>query len=439
MILSRRTAPLLLSIVLASLTACDSGFFALKSEESTSDLSHDEAKTPSKAEESERDANDPGSSRLADRQDLSKHVPPGTVLPPDSPRENDQDLSASNPKVDEGSIGNVGDATSGPASVRPHVNAPNSFADLVEQVQPAVVNVYTEQVIPQREVRIDPIYGPYSVTRPHRATSLGSGFIFDKEGYILTNTHVIAGARTVKVSTVDGTEISAAIIGTDPATDIALLKIRPFEGMKVLPLGDSDQVRVGDWLMAVGNPFGLQSTVTTGILSARGRRDVPIGGQVRYIDFLQTDASINPGNSGGPLIAMDGTVVGINTAINAQGQGIGFAIPINMTRFVLEDLRSGRAVSRSWLGVQVAEAPRDAQGQKQRGALIAAIVREGPAATAGIRPGDIVTQLGEHEIHGPQDLSWLASTAGVDTEIPVVVRRDQQELRMMVRMGQMPN
>jgi|GEM_PF-4633389 len=427
---SRRISTLLLTLTLASLAACDSGFFAIKSNDSATE----DAAQPHDSEESEGHT-----SKKTEPQDLSIHIPTGSVTQPTTtqpPKENAQKPSP-DPNAPAFEERTPDHAKAQP--IRPHLSAPNSFADLVEQVQPAVVNVYTEQVIPQREVRIDPIYGPYSVTRPHRATSLGSGFIFDEEGYILTNTHVIDGARTVKVSTVDGTEISAAIIGTDPATDIALLKIRPFEGMKVLPLGDSDHVRVGDWLMAVGNPFGLQSTVTTGILSARGRRDVPIGGQVRYIDFLQTDASINPGNSGGPLIAMDGTVVGINTAINAQGQGIGFAIPINMTRFVLEDLRSGRAVSRSWLGVQVAEPPRDAQGQKQRGALIAAIVRDGPAASAGMRPGDIVIQLGEHEIQNPQDLSWLASTAGVNTEVPVIVRRNQEEIHLTVRMGQMPN
>lgn len=424
-----------LFIALMGFTACDEGFFAIKSGDSPAASS--EENVPHDDDSGAADAQVP-----LDPAQRQPTLPPSKDIPPDSAKRRTTEDDPSDGFPDPPPTAAPGSSTdNAPSSsdVRPHLNAPNSFADLVEQVQPAVVNVYTEQVIPQREVRVDPIYGPYSVTRPHRATSLGSGFIFDEEGYILTNTHVIDGAQTVKVSTVDGTEISAAIIGTDPATDIALLKIRPFEGMKVLPLGDSDKVRVGDWLMAVGNPFGLQSTVTTGILSARGRQNVPIGGQVRYIDFLQTDASINPGNSGGPLIAMDGTVVGINTAINAQGQGIGFAIPINMTQFVLDDLRSGRAVTRAWLGVQVAEAPRDRAGNKQRGALIAAVVRDGPAAHAGIRPGDIVTQLGENEIQGPQDLSWLASTAGVDTDVPVVVRRNQEEVHLTVRMGPMPN
>lgn len=444
-----------------SLLACDSDFFRIKGEgaerpaeeqyDETSPQEHDE-ETAQRREGGAQDEQDPYRTDPTPRDELpvpDRHIGRQPSDKRDAPQPKDEDPRAQqNPRerdIEKGPAPSHAtsedlDASSRKTTdVRPHPDAPKSFADLVERVQPAVVNVYTEQVIPQREVRVDPIYGPYSVTRPHRATSLGSGFIFDKDGYILTNTHVIDGANTVKVSTSDGTEIPAAIIGTDPATDIALLKIRPFEGMKVLPIGDSDKVRVGDWLMAVGNPFGLQSTVTTGILSARGRTDVPIGGEVRYIDFLQTDASINPGNSGGPLIAMDGTVVGINTAINAKGQGIGFAIPINMTDFVLEDLRSGRDVARSWLGVQVAETERDRQGNKQRGARIAAVVRDGPAAQAGIRPGDIVLQLGDNEIQGPRDLSWLASTAGIDTQVPVVVRRNSEEIHLTVRMGKLPN
>lgn len=432
---------LVLCASLSVCVGCDSDFFRLKGEEQ-----HDASRSSSDdAADHERPSDEPTTAQRNDEpstlpDEIPVPKPPTGHAPPSS---NAGESQSAQPDAKKGDAHDEDASTDAPSTqttdVRPHPDAPQSFADLVERVQPAVVNVYTEQVIPQREVRVDPIYGPYSVTRPHRATSLGSGFIFDEEGYILTNTHVIDGANTVKVSTSDGTEIPAAIIGTDPATDIALLKIRPFEGMKVLPIGDSDTVRVGDWLMAVGNPFGLQSTVTTGILSARGRTDVPIGGEVRYIDFLQTDASINPGNSGGPLIAMDGTVVGINTAINAQGQGIGFAIPINMTDFVLDDLRSGREVARSWLGVQVAENARDRQGNKPKGALIAAVVRGGPAAQAGIRPGDIIVQLGDNEIQGPRDLSWLASTAGIDTDVPVVVRRNDETLRLTVRMGKLPN
>lgn len=418
MIFSRRIMLLVSLVALFSLSACDHEFFAIKKSDDPVVVD------PSLSEEGE-----------------TKPTPRGTIpeqADESSPPTLEDTTRAESKPTPRPPVRTAPDRSADDA-VRPHASAPNSFADLVERVQPAVVNVYTEQIIPQREVRVDPIYGPYSVTRPHRTTSLGSGFIADEEGYIFTNTHVIDGARTVKVSTVDGTEIPAAIVGTDPMTDIAVLKIRPFEGMQVLPLGNSDEVRVGDWLMAVGNPFGLQSTVTTGILSARGRRNVPIRGEIRYMDFLQTDASINPGNSGGPLIAMDGTVVGINTAINAQGQGIGFAIPANMAHYVFEDLRNGREVSRSWLGIQVTDPPRDAQGNKMSGAMIAHIVRDGPAALAGLRRGDVILKIGDEYVEEPRSLPWLASTAGVGSDTPLRVRRGDKEFEVTVRMGRLPN
>lgn len=330
-------------------------------------------------------------------------------------------------------------AAPAPVHPIPHPSAPASFADLVERVQPAVVNIYTEQVVPRRQVAIDPIYGPYAVTRPYRATSLGSGFIVDEEGYILTNTHVINDAQTIKISTSDGREMPATVIGTDPMTDVALIRIEPFAGMRYLELGDANAVRVGDWLMAVGNPFGLQSTVTVGILSARGRRNVPLGGDIRYVDFLQTDASINPGNSGGPLIAMDGTVVGINTAINAEGQGIGFAVPINMARSILEDLRNTGSVSRAWLGVRLGPLPVDPQeGRRPEGALVHDLVVQGPAALAGMQRGDVIVAFGEHPIKSHDDLPWLASNAGVGEEVDVQVRRGEQTLTLPVTMGALP-
>lgn len=324
--------------------------------------------------------------------------------------------------------------------VVPHPTAPASFADLVERVQPAVVNIYTEQIIPQRQLMIDPVYGPYAVTRPKKESSLGSGFIVDDAGYILTNTHVIQGAQAIRISTSDGREFPATVVGTDPLTDIALIRVQPFEGMTVLPMGDANKVRVGDWLMAVGNPFGLQSTVTVGILSARGRRDVPVGGDVRYVDFLQTDASINPGNSGGPLIAMDGTVIGINTAINAAGQGIGFAVPINMAARILDDLRSTGSVTRSWLGLQLTPVQTvDEQGQRVAGARVAFVVPQGPAALAGLRVNDIITKFGEHSITSSVDLPWLASTAGVGQTVLLNVLRDGHSYQVPVTMGALPN
>ena len=323
----------------------------------------------------------------------------------------------------------------GSGGVVPRPGAPASFADLVDRVQPAVVNIYTEQVVTSRQMMIDPVYGPYAVERPRAVSSLGSGFIVDSEGYVLTNTHVISGARSIRISTSDGREFPASVVGTDPQTDIALLRVEPFEGMVVLEMGDSTGVRVGDWLMAVGNPFGLQSTVTVGILSARGRRNVPLQGQIRYMDFLQTDASINPGNSGGPLIDMQGRVVGINTAINAEGQGIGFAIPIDMARPIFEQLRATGAVSRSWLGVQLVSDP----SQPVVGAMIGSVVHAGPSENAGIQRGDVIVSFDGQEVRSSDELPWLASNAGVGQSVVVGIVRDGQRYDVNVVMGALPN
>ena len=320
------------------------------------------------------------------------------------------------------------------APIVPVPNAPASFAELVTMVQPSVVNIYTEYVTRRRQLAIDPLYGPYAYERPQHATSLGSGFIIDNDGYILTNTHVVEGASSVKISTSDGREFPAAVVGTDPQTDIALLKIEPFPGMVPLPMGSADDVRVGDWLMAVGNPFGLQSTVTVGILSARGRRNVPLQGEIRYMDFLQTDASINPGNSGGPLIDMKGRAVGINTAINAQGQGIGFAIPIDMARTVLDQLRTTGAVSRAWLGVQLASVP----NASAEGALITQVVVGGPSAVAGMKPGDVIVSFDGKPVRSADELPWLASNAGIGETVTVAILREGARYDVDVVMGALP-
>lgn len=322
-----------------------------------------------------------------------------------------------------------------PTAIVPHPGAPASFAELVTRVQPSVVNIYTEQVVTRRQMMIDPVYGPYAVERPQRAVSLGSGFIVDGEGYILTNTHVIESAQSIKISTSDGREFPARVVGTDPKTDIALIQVEPFSGMVPLEMGSAEEVRVGDWLMAVGNPFGLQSTVTVGILSARGRRNVGLQGEIRYVDFLQTDASINPGNSGGPLIDMQGRVVGINTAINAQGQGIGFAIPIDMARSILEQLRTTGTVSRSWLGVQLVTGP---PAQSVEGALIGDVVRDGPSSVAGIQRGDVIVSFNGKAVRNADELPWIASNAGVGERVVVGIVRGVERLEVPVMMGALP-
>jgi serine protease Do len=332
-----------------------------------------------------------------------------------------------------------------PPPVVPVYGAPASFADLVEAVRPAVVNIYTTQVQRiRRDVLVPHPYLPpgYRGTEERIAQSLGSGFVADLDGHILTNSHVIEGATSIRVKLYDDRELDAQVVGIDPLTDIALLRVEPYEGIAPLPLGDSDAVRVGDWVVAVGNPFGLASTVTAGIVSARGRRDVPLGGRVRYVDFLQTDASINPGNSGGPLVDMRGAVIGINTAINREGQGIGFAIPSSMVRGVFDQLRDSGRVTRSWLGVYVDDITEDLallRGLASReGALVSRVVIGGPAEVGGMRPGDVVIRFGDEVIRDSETLRWAAANAGVGRRIPVGILRNGQEVRIEVTLGELP-
>lgn len=333
------------------------------------------------------------------------------------------------------------DASTVPTVV-PVPGAPATFADLVERVRPGVVNIYTTQVTQQRRSPYPALPYGRPPSRPNIDRSLGSGFVVDDEGHILTNAHVIEGASSIRVVSADDTERDAEIVGVDPATDVAVIRVRNTEGLTPLPLGDSDAVRVGDWTVAVGNPFGLSSTVTAGILSARSRRDVPLGGRVRYVDFLQTDASINPGNSGGPLLDMQGHVIGINTAVNREGQGIAFAIPVNMVREILPQLIEGGRVSRSWLGVFIDGVDPDIALamvlDDTHGALVTRTVEGGPAQIAGMRPGDVIVRFGQTDIAGPDDLKWIASTAGVGSSVPVTLIRGGREVVLDVVMGELP-
>ncbi|HXS17866.1 MAG TPA: trypsin-like peptidase domain-containing protein, partial [Polyangiaceae bacterium] len=271
------------------------------------------------------------------------------------------------------------------APVVPAGGSPMSFADLAARVDEAVVYVRTIQ----SERR-----GFQRVLRD----GSGSGFVFDSAGKILTNHHVIAGAHAIGVEFKDGRSLLAEVVGADPLTDLAVLQV-PAQGLLALPLGDSEQLRVGDWVIAIGNPFGLEHTVSAGIISAKERtsRDVNLGDPDAYYSFLQTDASINPGNSGGPLVDLSGRVVGINTAINQGANNIGFAIPVNMISELLPRLLRDGKVNRAAIGVRVDDVgPQDTQrlGLSDRdGALIVEVVQGGPAHAGGVLPGDVVVKL----------------------------------------------
>ncbi|MCP4627557.1 MAG: DegQ family serine endoprotease [bacterium] len=266
----------------------------------------------------------------------------------------------------------------------------------------------------------------------------GSGFIIDKTGYIVTNNHVVEGADSIKVILKDKTEYDAEIIGRDPVTDIALIKVKAEGNLATVPLGSSDNLKVGEWVAAIGGPFGLEHTVTAGIVSAKGR----VIGSGPYDDFIQTDASINPGNSGGPLINMQGEVVGINTMIIAGGNGIGFAIPIDLAKGIVTQLKTSGEVTRGWLGVTIQDLKGDMADyygvKDQSGVLVASVVPGDPADRAGIQSKDIITEVDGKKITTSRELTTLAAMLGVGDTARVTVLRDGKQKAFDVKIGKRP-
>ncbi|SNB47581.1 DegQ family serine endoprotease [Geobacter sp. DSM 9736] len=317
------------------------------------------------------------------------------------------------------------------------------LSELVKKLKPTVVNIGTSKTIkPQRPYMRrspNPFGDPFedfferffgeTPQRSYKERSLGSGFIISDEGYILTNYHVVSGADEIKVKLSDGREFKGEVKGLDEKLDLGLIKIETKgEHLPVAELGDSDKIRVGEWVMAIGNPFGLAQTVTAGIVSAVGR----VIGSGPYDDFIQTDASINPGNSGGPLFNMNGEVIGINTAIVAGGQGIGFAIPVNMAKGTLNQLKEKGRVTRGWLGVVIQQiTPELAQSfgiQENVGALVSEIVKDGPAEKAGLKAGDIILEFNGRKIKEMNDLPRIVASTPIGNKVPVkIVRNGKQE------------
>ena len=335
------------------------------------------------------------------------------------------------------------------------------FAALAKQVSPAVVAINVEQKMKAaRGVRpgmgpggqgnpFDFFFGPFGgeVPREFRNRGLGSGFVIHKDGLILTNYHVVEDADTIEVvfDNGDGTErkMNAKVLGTAPDYDVALIQTVDKANAPIAFLGNSDAVNIGDWVMAVGNPFGLSHTVSVGIISAKERRDIAPSGRQGLYDFLQTDAAINPGNSGGPLVNMKGEVIGINSAINAAGSGIGFAIPINMVKETLPDLKSKGKYTRSWIGIKIqALTPELAEsyGLKQSGgALVADVIEKGPADKAGIRAEDIVLEFDGKLVRNSSDLPLFASMAGVGKKVELKIWRKGQEKQVTVTLQEFPD
>jgi len=323
---------------------------------------------------------------------------------------------------------------------------PTSFADLSEELKPCVVNISTTKKVsapsmgsfrgsPFEDFFGDEFFRRYFGNRPERQykqKSLGSGFIISGDGFIFTNYHVIEKADEILVKLADGQEYKAEVKGTDENTDIALLKIDPKEELPVADLGSSSKLRVGEWVIAIGNPFGLSQTVTVGIVSAKGR----VIGAGPYDDFIQTDASINPGNSGGPLFNLTGEVVGINTAIVAQGQGIGFAIPVDMAKEILPSLKTRGKVLRGWLGVSVQDITDEIADslnlKTKKGALVGDVFPGDPADKAGIKTGDVIVDIGGEKIVDTHDLLRVVAGLTIGKEAEVTILRNGEMRKVAV-------
>ncbi len=322
------------------------------------------------------------------------------------------------------------------------------FVELAQQNKPAVVNISTAKTVTQKQMPhmgpgnspFDEFFDRFFNGQPgqqHKQRSLGSGFFISKDGYILTNEHVVDGADEINVKLSDGRTFLATIKGADQKLDLALLKVEADESLPVVELGDSDNLRVGEWVMAIGNPFGLEQTVTAGIVSAKGR----VIGAGPYDDFIQTDASINPGNSGGPLFNASGQVIGINTAIVASGQGIGFAIPINAVKGILEQLRTDGRVTRGWLGVSVQQmTPELAESfglEQEHGALVAEVIKGSPAEGAGLKRGDVILTFNGHDIKDMRDLPRLVAAAPVNETAKLQILRDGKTREVKITIGKL--
>lgn len=327
------------------------------------------------------------------------------------------------------------------------------FVALAKDLKPVVVNISSTQASQKRQTLPGPLpegdpfsdfwrrfFGGPFPPGPQRQRSLGSGFIIDKDGTILTNYHVVENAEKIVVKLLDGREFEAKVLGKDQKTDMAVIKIDAGGELPVAHLGDSDRLQVGEWVMAIGNPFGLDSTVTSGIVSAKSRHI----GAGPYDDFIQTDASINPGNSGGPLINLGGEVVGINTAIFSQSGGnigIGFAIPINLVKDLLPQLKEKGEVTRGYLGVVIQKVtPEIAQSlalEKPWGAIVVEIAKDGPAARAGIQVGDIILEFGGKEVKDSSDLPLIVARFAPGEQVRLKLFREKKEMAVSLTVGEL--
>jgi Do/DeqQ family serine protease len=331
-------------------------------------------------------------------------------------------------------------------------SADTPFVHVAEIVTPAVVNISTvstgkgrPSADPFRPFGDDPFFREFfdrffeGMPRRHQQKSLGSGVIIEKGGLILTNNHVIKDADEITVRFANNQEAKGKVVGTDPKTDLAVIRVETKTELPVVKLGDSDALRVGQWAIAIGNPFGLDHTVTVGVISATGRSEVGIAA---YENFIQTDASINPGNSGGPLLNIRGEVIGINTAIVASGQGIGFAIPINLARKVMGDLVTRGKVTRGWLGVGIQPLTAELAksfGMSEAGVLVNQVMAKSPAEAAGIRVGDVILEIAGKSVRDARELQRIIAEAEVGKPVELRILREKEKRSITVQVGEMPS
>jgi serine protease Do len=355
-------------------------------------------------------------------------------------------------------LGWLPSAVSAPAEIAPPAVAgatPPNFVSVVKAVMPAVVNISTTRLVKQggpahsplmddpffRQFFGDEFFRRFQMPRERRENSLGSGVIVDSSGYIVTNNHVVSKADEIKVLLNDKREFIGKVVGTDPKSDLAVIKINA-KDLPMVPWGDSDKLEVGEYVLAIGNPFGLNQTVTQGIVSAVGRANVGIAD---YEDFIQTDAAINPGNSGGALVNARGHLVGINTAIFSRSggyMGIGFAVPSNMTRTVMDSLIKGGKVVRGWLGVSIQDVTADLAKQfglkESRGALVGEVIADSPAAAAGIQSGDIITAFNGKAVENTSILRNTVAQTPVGKTVKVDLLRDKKTMSLDVKITEQP-
>ena len=336
------------------------------------------------------------------------------------------------------------------SSISNSQNIPSTFADLAEKLMPSVVNISTTQTVVTRSnpfpnfqfppgSPFEDMFKEFGTPQERQTSALGSGFIIDEKGIVVTNNHVIEGAEDIVVQVNGEKKFKAKVIGADPLSDIAVLKIETKEKFTPVKFGDSDKARIGDWVIAIGNPFGLGGTVTSGIISARNRSI----GLTRYEDYIQTDASINSGNSGGPLFDMNGDVIGINTAIlgRSGNVGIGFSIPSNSAKQVINQLLEFGETKRGWLGVRIQDVTKEIADVEKlnepRGALVASVAPNSPSEKAGVKAGDIILEFNGEKIKEMKELPIIVARTEVGKKVKVKIWRDKKEIEKNITLGRL--